>query len=168
MPDGAEHTYTSEQEAAALVLAYAPLLRQTPRLPTYTQPAITWGLTPACAPAFAAHLRATWHRLDLRDPTQFSEAEALLFRYLRMHGLVKLYRVALPAHARAAPAAWHEQQIQHLVLRLGTILGEKLLALMSPADRAQWLPWHSFDFYPGRTLHTLTLHADGCNSHIDD
>lgn len=158
--DPTEHTLTAAQVAAAMVLAYAPLLRQTPRLPTYAQPAITWDCTPTCAPAFAAHLRATWQRLDLRDPAQFSEAEALLFRYLRMHGLLKLYRVALPAHARAAPGAWHEQPLRELVFCLGTILGEKLLAVMTPAERAQWLPWHSFDFYPGRTPHDLTLYGD--------
>ena len=158
--DPTEHVVSAAQDAAQIVLAYAPLLRQTPRLPTYAQPAITWEVTADCDPAFAAHLRATWGRLDLRDPAQFSEGEALLFRYLRMHGVVKLYRLALPAHARTAPEAWHVSQIQQLVLALGTILGDKLRALMSPADRAQWFPWHSFDIYPGRTPRDVTLHVD--------
>jgi hypothetical protein len=160
MPDASDQNITMAQAAAALVLAYAPLLRKTLRLPAYPQPAITWRCAPSCNPAFAAFLRTTWARLDLRDQAQFSEGEALLFRYLRMHGLRKLYHLGLPAHARHAPEDWHAEQVSYLICHLGTILGEKLLALMTPADRAQWFPWHGYNIRQGRDLYTLTLHCD--------
>jgi hypothetical protein len=160
MPDTPDENVTAAQSAAAMVLRYAPLLRKAIRLPTYPHPAITWKPTPHCDPAFVAMLRVTWDRLDLRDTAQFSEAEALLFRYHRMHGLRKLYQLGWPPLARHAPNDWHTTQVQYLFFCLSTLLGDKLLALMPPAAREQWFPWHSFDFVPGSTLHTLTLHCD--------
>ena len=111
MPELPDHYVSSTQAAAAVVLEYAPLLRQVPRLPTYTQPHVTWDIAPTCDPAFASAMRAVWAPLSLHDPAQFSEAEALLFRYQRMHGLPKLHRLRLDALHRHAPAAWHQREV---------------------------------------------------------
>jgi hypothetical protein len=164
MPDASDQKITAAQAAAALVLETAPLLRSAYRLPTYPKPALTWQLSSRCDPAFVAGLRAAWDRLDLRDPAQFSEAEALIFRYVRMHGIRKLYRLRLPGGARYASDAWHQQQGDRLVWRLGTLLGEKLLALLSPADRARWFPMHGVNFILRHDDRTLTLCGDALDT----
>ena len=151
---------SATQAATATVLEYAPHLRTGPRLPLYRQPAISWQVAPTCDPAFAAYLKAIWSRLDLSDRTQFSEAEALCLRYLRMHGLVKLYRAGMTPRSRRAPFDWHEPHINRLGFDLTTILGDALLQLMTPADRAHWFPWHGYCFGQGHDRHAFTLHAD--------
>ena len=101
-------------------------------------------------------MRAAWARVDLRNRQQFSEAEALVFRYMRMHGYGKLYRLGLSAAARLHPEEWHVQQGRHLVQCLGTILGDTLLRVLTPAEQARWRPFHCFFLGPsreGRALH---------------
>ena len=156
----AEQGFTMAQSAAAMVLALAPLVRGQALLPNYAQPLLTWKPTPACDPAWAACIRSAWSRLDLRNPQQFSDAEALIFRYVRMHGLGKLYRLGLTAETRLAPAAWHVRQVKQLVLHLGTILGDKLLETLTRAEREHWLPFHCFFLGPARDERALQLSCD--------
>jgi hypothetical protein len=98
-----------------------------------------------------------------------SYPSALLLRYLRLHGLRKLYHLGLtPAH-RHAPEDWHREQVAWLQTLLGALITEPLLGLLTPEDRTQWLPWHCFDVRPGRKLHDLTLWLDGlCMQTLED
>jgi hypothetical protein len=155
-----EQLRTAAQAAAALVLGLAPLVRGRALLPTYTQPAITWHVTPACDPAFAAAMRAVWARLDLRNRQQFSEAEALVLRAMRMHGLGTLYQWSLSAADRLQPAGWHRQRAADVACMLGTIVGDALFALLTPAERAQWLPVHGCEIRPGRGGRTFEILCD--------
>ena len=76
-------------------------------------------LARAVLPAFATFVRAIWSQLDLRNPAQFSEAESLLLRYHRMHGLRKLHRRRLDAMTCASllrEAMWSMVQEIHASL----------------------------------------------------
>jgi hypothetical protein len=160
MSDFPDHLTTTADEAAALVLRYAPLVRRSLRLPAYAKPQVRWDIRPACDPAFAADVRAIWDRLDLRDPHQFSEGEALVLRYHRMHGLGKLSRLGRSVVDRHAPAEVQAGQLREMAVSLGGLLAQKLLDLMAPAARTQWFPYHCFDVRPGHTAHDWTLMVD--------
>ena len=136
-------TYTTCTELAhRMVQVYAPLTRSC-RLPNYAQPMITVQPAAGCDPVFVAQMKALCATLDLTDRTHFREEECRLFRYQRLHGLKTLYKRGLAGHQLWAPPAYHAAQFSRLQGTLGTLLGEKLLALLGPAEVARWFPWHA-------------------------
>jgi hypothetical protein len=157
MPTLPHGYYTSTDMSAKMVQHYAPLLRGGLPLPSYRQPAITWEITPACVPDFAALIRTVWARLDLTDRTQFTEDECLVLQYQRMHGLGKLYRKGLTVPAGLLAPEVHKAHGVRLQADIANLLGDKLLALLGPAQVARWFPWNDVAVWPGTSERAWTL-----------
>ena len=157
---------TAAGGADRLVAQFAPLLKGGLRLPNYKRPEVTWQVTPACHPDFAAGIRAAWARLDLNDRTQFSEEEALVLRYQRLHGFAHLYRKAVSGPALLRPAAEQQEEAQLLLGLLGILIGEKLLELLGPAEVARWFPYHGVNVQASTSLRAWTLRCDSLLTHV--
>jgi hypothetical protein len=139
------------------VLSYAPLLRQGPRLPRYTQPDVQWQQAPMCDPTFVAAMRQAWTRLDLQDRTQFSADECLLLQFQRMHGLRRVYEKGLGVQGRTRSPESHHYEWTTLQTAVANLIGDKLFALLGPEEVAQWWPYHDLAVWPGRTDRAWTL-----------
>jgi hypothetical protein len=148
MPPDVSLTWpTATQNALAAVGFFAPRIRTAVRLPQYTKPDVAWHLLSTCDPAFAALLRRTWDQFDLRNPAHMDPTAALLFRYHRMHGLDKLYRlgkiVCEPDCEEGGDCYGHAARLQ-LRLALQVLLEDALFRLLTPLEQRQWFPCHSF------------------------
>jgi hypothetical protein len=148
-----------------MVQVYAPLTHGG-RLPTYAQPLLTVQPAAGCDPAFVARIKALWATLDLTDRTHFREEECRLFRYQRLHGLKTLYKRGLAGHQLWAPPTYHDAQLSRLQGALGTLLGEKLLALLGPEEVARWFPWHAVHCACDRSTRGFVLQCASLARHV--
>jgi hypothetical protein len=156
---------TASESSAAMVAHYAPCLRGGVPLPNYQQPAVTWTTTPACDPAFAACMRATWARLDLRDRTLFSEDESLVLRYHRMHGVCTLYTKGLSGVDRLRSRDDRDSRSILFQNDLANLLGDKLFTLLGPAQVARWFPYHDVSVRHRHPGTAWTLQCDSLQTH---
>ncbi len=104
--------------------------------------------------------------MDLTDRTQFSEEECRLLQYHRLHGLSKIAQKGLSGPALLLPQAAHREQGVMLQYTLANLLGDKLLALLGPAQVARWFPWNDVAVRPGTSERAWTLRCNSLVPHV--